>query len=183
MIGKLTHKTRLILLFVGTVLLFIIAYNFSISETIKVYKEYAEINSKLTQIASAPQQIKELEEKSTELDGIIGNASGTTVDFQKKLLDRISQYCQNHSLTLLDFPQVHKYINQEYEFITCYARVEGSFIPLLKLLLLIENNPDLGKVSSVDFSSFIDRKTKEHRLTLSIYIQSLKQLNDEPAKE
>jgi hypothetical protein len=51
---------------------------------------------------------------------------------------------------------------------------EGDFIKLLKLVFQFEQKFRVGKVSSVKFSTYKDRKSKKTSLTAKLFIQTIK---------
>jgi hypothetical protein len=172
--GKSSYRKRVFFLGAGAVLALILSYTLAISETVKVRRELIAMQENLSKVSSAPRTISLLERKTTELDLKIGSVNNGYPDFQKGLLDEVSRYCSAHSLILRDFPQVHSFKTQDYEFITGYAKVEGSFIPLVQLLYNLERKSESGRICSVDFNCLEDRKAKKLRLTMSFYIQIVK---------
>jgi hypothetical protein len=173
--GKLTYKKRLYLLLGAGLFVFFLSYRIAIIETVKISKNLKDIREKLSQIETAPESIAILEKKIASINKMIGENLNDVPEFQKTLLDRISSFCNENSLVLREFPQVHSWTKQDYQFITCYASMEGSFIPLLKLLFDLETHFVSGRMVSVDFYSNEDHRLKKRRLIMSIYIQTIKQ--------
>jgi hypothetical protein len=179
MLRKMTYRRRLILL--SIIVVFIIPFTFqvAISPTIKLKKDLNKLRENLMQIEKAPLTILRYEKRLREVNAKIGENYDQNVDFQKNLLNEISKSCDKYGLILREFPQVFVWKNQNYDFITGYARIEGSFIPLLKLLNKIETERFYGKLVSVNFMTENDFKAKRLRLTMSIYIQMIKQSTNE----
>jgi hypothetical protein len=150
----------------------------AISQTVKTRQKLIDLNEKLSQVETAPETIATLEKRLSDINSKIGENYNNTPEFQKNLLDQISEYCAKFGLVLREFPQVHNWKKQDYEFITGYAKIEGPFIPLLKLLYELESSHAFGRIVSVDYFSYEDRRAKKLRLTMSIYVQTIKQTSN-----
>jgi hypothetical protein len=179
MFKGLSYKQQLYYLLASGVLFFILAYWIAISKTLETGKNLKAVAKKLEQVKTAPENIATFEKRLAVINSKIGENLSDIPEFQKNLLDRISSYCAENSLVLKEFPQVHSWQKQDYLFITGYASIEGPFIPLLKLLYNLETTHSLGRIVSVDFSSREDRKLKRTRLTMSVYIQTIKQAKND----
>lgn len=160
-----------------------ITYWVAILPTIQISRQLRDTKAKLLQVENAPEIIAQFQKQMNSINSKIGENYSQGPEFQKNILDEISKYCEIHSLTLREFPEVHTYQKQDYEFITAYARIEGEFIPLLKLLYELESGRLYGRLISVDFLSTDDFKSKRLRLTMSIYIQTIKQNNNAKSDE
>jgi hypothetical protein len=175
MLKNLTYKKRLICLMIAGLLILLLAYQVAIFPTLKLRRDLNSLQSKLAQVEKAPGIIAGYETRLAEINAKIGGNYSQNPDFQKNLLNEISSNCERYSLMLRDFPQVHVWQKQNYDFITGYARIEGSYISLLKLLYKLESGHFYGRLVSVDFLSTEDLRAKKLRLTMAIYIQTIKQ--------
>jgi hypothetical protein len=182
MLKGLTYKQQFFYLVLIGILAFILAYWIAISRTVETRSNLKDIRKKMEQIGTAPENIALLEKRVALINKIIGENPNDIPEFQKNLLNIISNYCAENSLILKEFPQIHTWQEQDYQFITGYASIEGPFTTLLKLLYNLESTHSVGRIVSVDFSSVEDRKLKRTRLTMSIYIQTIKHVNDELSK-
>lgn len=175
MISKLTYKQRFIGLCGIAVLAIILVYVIAISETIRIKQEMKDIEEKLADLESLPQKISETEYELSLLNNQVGEDFQNNQEFQKTLFDLISKHCTENSLVLRNFPRIETWQNMGYTYLTGYAQVEGSFKSLLKTLYSLETGSSPGKIISVDFLSAEDRRMRRFRLTMSIYIQTIKQ--------
>lgn len=178
MLKNLPYRKRLIYLLIFGLIILLLAYHIAISPTIKLKKDLDSLQVKLIQVEKAPETIKYYENRLTEINTKIGKNYNQNQNFQKNLLNEISSNCDRYSLVLKDFPQVHIWQKQNYNFITGYARVEGSYIPLLKLLYKLETDHSYGRLVSVDFLTFEDLKAKKTRLTMAIYLQTINKIEN-----
>jgi hypothetical protein len=182
MIRNLTYKQRFYYLLGMGMLVYILSYGVAISGTIKTWHDLKETDVKLKKLSAAPANIKALEKSLDAINFKIGTNQGDVSDFQKTLLDGISSYCIQNGLILKEFPRIHAWQKGNYEFITSYACIEGPFVPLLKLLYKMEVTHATGRIVSVSFFSTEDRRTKKTRLSMSLYIQTIKQIGNVQGK-
>ena len=176
--GKQIYRKRFLLLVATGTVGIILAYLLAITPTVKLHHQLKDIKGKLSQLESAPDSIASLERRLEEINHKIGESYSQGPEFQKNLLGEISTHCQKFSLVLSEFPQVHTFRRQDYEFITEYAKIEGKYLSLLKLLYMIETTGSFGRLVSVNFQSVEDLRTKETKLTMAIYVQTVRQTKD-----
>jgi hypothetical protein len=174
MYDSFSFKTRFYFLIGGGVLVYILAYWIAISGTIKIRNELKDLNVKLEEVTSAPENIASLEHNIEIANQKIGQNPSEITDFQKNMLNKISSYCMQNGLILKDFPKLHLIEGTEYQIIIGYAEIEGRFVPLLKLLYQLEMSRSVGRVVSVGFYSIEDRRLKKIRLSMKIYVQNIK---------
>jgi hypothetical protein len=172
------YKKRFCYLVASGVLVFILAYRIAISRTITTINKLHKIESFSGQFETARLNIAGAEKQLQVINARIGEYFGDKTAFQRDLFNRTSIYCADNSLIIKDFPQVHCWKKQDYQFLTGFARLEGTFLPLLKFINNIENSHLYGRIVSLSFSANEDRKMKKTRLSLSIYIQTIK--NEKP---
>lgn len=175
MLKNLTYKKRFYYLVVVTIMVYLFSYWIAISGTVQTRKDLKKLELSLEKLRTAPESIAILEKMLNEVNSKIGENPEDIPEFQKGLLEKVSGYCVQNGLVLKDFPKVHNWRANDYQFITGYASIEGPFIPLLKLLNQLETARTSGKVVSVSFLSTEDRRLKKTRLSMSVYIQTIKQ--------
>ncbi len=177
--GNISYKHRTVLLLVGFIAFLFIAYRVAIKETLKLSRNYKEMVRKVTSLENAPSEIASLEDQLNEIQSMVGQTYDTGVDIQEDLLETISGYCQKNNLEIREVPRVHVTEDLNYILETSNFQVQGKFIPLLKLLNMLESRSGYGRLLSAEFIKEKDLRTKKHRLVLSIYIQNVKQKNNE----
>lgn len=146
----------------------------SIRKTFGLKSQCNDFEEQLISASDAPNKITQLENKLNSINKTIGTNITSDLDFQELLLEKVSNYCNDNKLILKELPQTHIYKNRDYNIETNMVVVEGSFIKLLKLVYMLEQEFKLGKVISVKFESEKDLITKKIRLSASIYFQNIK---------
>jgi len=178
MLNKLTYRKKIYLLLTGFVVFLFIAYSLSIKSTFELASQCSVYEEQLEFVKDAPLKIAALQKEIDIKEQILGRSNAGD-EFQENLLKQITGFCQKNQLILREYPQVHNYIQQEYNIETNEIVIEGQFIKLLKLLYALEQEYKLGKVVSAKFMSKKDFKTNQMKLTLTIYVQNIKKENNE----
>jgi hypothetical protein len=184
MLKNLSYKKKnKILLFAGAILLLII-YNMSIKKTIALYSNNKQMKQKLEMAATAPMMANKLEKQLSQMERKIGKQNKTGQDQAQALLELVTNYCQDNKIVLREFPEPVSVIKGDLLISTTPFVVEGDFASLLKLVYLLEQKANLGKIASVHYMTKKDMRTKEFALTATIYIQNVKknQNNNKDAK-
>ncbi len=179
MFNNLTYRIRFILLGVGFFLFLIITFNLAFKKTFRLKKDYKQLETRLEQSKNAPQQIALIKTRLEEIDQKVGGKSIDQINLEELIIEHISSFSKQNNLVLKEYPGIHTYSQQDYTTETCKLTVQGDFIKLLKLAYGIEQNFSYGKVSSLNFYTQKNYRTKEVELLLEIYVQNIKMKNDE----
>lgn len=175
---NLKYKQKIYLLS-GIIFIFlIISYNMAFKKTILLGRQCKEFKEKLENIQTAPQKIHSLKKEIACLDNIIGNTNDT-VHIQDAILESITSYCKNNTLTLKELPKTHTITDKDYLVETCKLVVEGSFANILKLIFLFETSYNIGKVASVNFELINLRTRGRPSLETTIFIQNIRLIHHE----
>ena len=175
MFDQLTYKKKNILLGVGVLLFSIIAYYFSVAETIELMQQSKTNRVQLEESQMANEKIAQLESKLSLIDNKLGS-SNQYQDFQQILLERVSTFCEKNQLNLSKLPKPFTGENDNYLLQTFQFEVEGPFKLSLQLIYLLEEEWKLGKSISVNFEVKKNYKTNTKKLYTSLYLQSIKAL-------
>jgi hypothetical protein len=171
---NINYKQRTVVLLLAFSVILIIAYHLAIKETLELNRKYKEITLKVLTLENAPQQIAFLEHQLMEIQSMVGQTYDAGVDIQEDLLETITVYCQKNNIDIREVPKVHISEDLNYVLETCNFQVQGRFMPLLKLLNMLESRNGYGRLLSAEFTKEKDLKTKKSRLILSVYIQNIK---------
>lgn len=174
MLTNLTYRLKFILLGAGFFFFLLVSYNLAFKKTINLKKECKQLEARLEQSKNAPQQIAIIKSKLEQIDQKVGGKKIDQINLEELIIEHISGSCKQNDLVLKEYPGIHNYSQQDYTTETCKITVEGSFIKLLKLAYGIEQNFSYGKVSSLNFYTEKNYKTKKVELLLEIYVQNIK---------
>ena len=174
MFSNLTYRLKFIILGISFLVFLIISHNLAFKKTFRLKRECKEIEARLEQSKNAPQQITIIKSKLEHIDQKVGGKSIDQINLEELIIENISSFCKQNMLVLKEYPGIHNYKQQDYITETCRLTVEGSFIKLLKLAYGIEQNFSYGKVSSLNFYTEKNYRTKRVELLLEIYVQNIK---------
>ena len=173
MLDRFTYKQRNIGLLAVFVLAGWLVYSLALSKTIDMAGACANKEADLAKVANAPQRIAGLQAEREAIDRVLGEEN-RVLDFQQALLEKVSDYCQDHKLVLREFPQPFTETENSYLVETSMVVVEGRFDKLLTLVYELEQQDRLGKVAAVEFRTEKPRRGQKAKLTASIYVQNVK---------
>ena len=108
----MTQRNKNILLVIGIVSFFLLAYIFSFSNTIALGKQLNVLNRQERLYKSAPSQLSALVAKETALDKILksNNLSGSSV--QNNLLKMLNSISLDFPFKIIDFKNPHIALNK-----------------------------------------------------------------------
>lgn len=179
MLQKLTYKTKNRLLLIASILLAFASYQLSFKKTIEAYRACTNSEAKLELASNAPELVNELENKVAKMNALLGNQNKDNKLQEQALLELVTHYCQENDAVLRDFPQNVSSLQEHMLVTTNRFVVEAKFATLVKLVYLLEQKNNLGKVVSVRYQYKKDNKTREMALTATIYLQNIKRNSDE----
>lgn len=173
MLKNKTYKKKLQVMLGGSALFLLLCYFVSINKTVSMIVESNKMEDLLNSVADAPNKINKIKARLLQIENSVIKSDNENNNFQENLLEKVSKYCQVNKIILREFPQAHKYNQQNYNIETYTIAVEGPFVKLLKLVFALETT-NAGKMISVKFESKLDYKTNTNRLTATIFIQNIK---------
>jgi hypothetical protein len=173
MSNPLTYESKLKWLCVSFVLSLIICFKFSILKTIKEYQKYKYNYTSNQENSEQKTHLSILQAKNIQLTNIFRKFQLDTAQIEKSLLSFTSAYCNENALLLKEYRPFSLSKNDSINVLTRTITVEGPFISCVKFIKALETNAKVGRVSSVDFKSFVDGQDKKIKLNCKIFVQNL----------
>ncbi|PXX95184.1 hypothetical protein DF185_22665 [Marinifilum breve] len=170
--NNFTYQSKMKLLPIVLVLVFLLVYSLTVSNTIDLSKQVKQLENQVEKLGDAPLQVQILKKRLEEIEERIGNHSGTIT--QEDIFDELSIYCKRNGLTMREFPVPHEVSKDDYKLQTHQVELEGSFKNLLKLLYFLEQETYLGKVAATKFLLKEDKRIREEYLSLTIFLQTVR---------
>lgn len=177
--NKLTYKKKLLYLIGGGIAFLFIVYLGTLSKTIDLFKENKEIKEKIAAAEGAELSVIELQARLQTLDKYISLYVSDSLANQQIILETISDLCKKHNIILKNFPKAGISPENGFSIETNIIEAEGNFVNLLHLIDELEQRNRAGRVSSINFKTYNDNKSKRLILSLVIYLQSIRFDNDE----
>lgn len=175
--STLPYKKKLLLLRAAIGLTALLVYFYGIAPTLREYRAYKENNNKVFALQTNPQMkpSNELQPVKQILDSISSDSSAVIL----QSLNYLTQYCKNNQLKLAEYKPLPPLLHPALAVTTRKVTVEGSYIPLLKLLYDLETQQHYGMLSSAQFKATEDFGSNKVILNCTFYLQNLININHE----
>lgn len=157
----------------------VVVYQLAIGKSWELYDQNKMLEVKLAEDKASYANREEIAQKQAVLDQRISSFFIDSLNNEKILLETISTYCRQHHVVLSELPASVEYKEGNFEIGTYKIKLEGRFIPMLKMIYLLEKQSKIGRVSSVDFNMTYDYKRKKEILYMTVYIQNIQLHTDE----
>lgn len=173
MLKNKNAKQRFRFLLAGMGLLLILAYCFSIRNTIAAYLLFKKNKKSLQEASNAPHLIRQFQEQLTVLESLLIQS-----DYDRQLLfETVNTFCDKYGLRLDYFHPEKRFTHNDYEVITNQIKIEGAYKDITVLIYHLEQEKKLGHIASVSFDKQEERRTKRKYLTADIYVQNIQPVN------
>ena len=160
-------KRIVALIVVASMLIYIV----SIKPTIKLIQQVNKAKSINVTEERYTDEFKNISEERKAVDRYFSeNASGKALD--DELFATISNTIDTMGIYLSLYPTIHDYTDKGFTLMTQEVVVYGEFIPLLKLINVLEKDTRFF-IHSASFVLEVDRRTEVEKLLLKLYIQSI----------
>lgn len=169
---QLTYKQIYYITIFLVIMLAICVYTLSVRNTINAITEYTKQTIKIETIKDAPLKMNELNTKINQMEHLLIDTKD--IDTEELLLEKVTNYCRENPVTLIEFPQTYVSEYEGYEILCNKLIIEGSFKDNLLFIYDLEQKNKMGMVSSVKFIKQKDIRSKKVKLFTHIYIQNIK---------
>jgi hypothetical protein len=172
MLKNISYRKKLRFLWIGTILMAIICYSFSISKTVDQYKIYHQ-NKDLAVKGNERYMIETLKEKNKILDETLDRFLLDTADNSKNLLATVAGFCDQNNITLKEYKPASFMGTDSVKLLTRSITLEGKFIDCLRLVYSLETGSKIGRISSVLFKTYVNPGETKTNLNCTVYIQNI----------
>jgi hypothetical protein len=172
--ATLSFKQKNKYLAIGAGVFAVIVYSFAVSHTITEYRQVKELERKVQKAKQSPGQMAALENKLAFINSKVNAYLIDSTRNQESILDAVSTFCQKNNLILREFPKTGFEEQKDITIETKVILAEGTYVNLLRLVYELEHKNKVGKLTSVNFNSFMDTKRKKLVLTATIYLQNIR---------
>ena len=163
-----------ILLSVSFVLILVIAYLFSFSNTLETKEELEELKQQIKQTSALSYNKASLHQKEAYLDSVISHTKTGKGSLQNNLLNTLNKYSEDLDYKIIDFKEPHLYTSQDSRKITSLEfTLEGRYKSLEQILYKLEKEYIYGSVSHLSFEKKKDYRTNRKYLQAVVLIRNL----------
>lgn len=167
--SSISSKQRFYGLLIGFTLLWFLAYQFSIKNTVEQLGLYLQNQQKLELAAKAPEQIQQFQEQLNQLNA---NQQYQLYD-RSNLFEEVNTFCRENKLSLSNFSPEEMRQQGEYQIFTNQITVQGKYVDMIKLAYALEFEKGLGHLASASFSRQRDLRSRKTYLEGNLYLQNL----------
>lgn len=165
----MNYKQKYQLNLAAIAVFFMLAYWLAFSKTWNSYRSVIKLEQQSSSAGQAWQEIESYQHQLSALDGRQNNQSFT----QNGLFQKVTAFCQEHRLAIQEMPESFIYEQQDLTILHNPIKVEGNFIPMVKLLYLLEKEEQLGRVVSAEFKLGKNYQSRKQELTAKIHLQNI----------
>ena len=170
------HKNRIMAITAAALLL--IVAGFSVRKTVLMIQQNIQLAHRIKTAEQGPEQILQLEARSAQMGKVMAVGSKENA-LRRELFEKGGQYCQQHQVQLKSFQEAETFAEERLQIETHELLLEGAFTNQLRVCQALEENLTQGRVASVVFRSVRDRRSKQVRLNGQLYIQGVKEAENE----
>ena len=123
---QLTYKQIYYITIFLVIMLAICVYTLSVRNTINAITEYTKQTIKIETIKDAPLKMNELNTKINQMEHLLIDTKD--IDTEQLLLEKVTNYCRENPVTLIEFPQTYVSEYEGYEILCNKLIIEGSFM-------------------------------------------------------
>jgi hypothetical protein len=152
----MTNKRKNIYLWFSSLLLLLLAHQFSIKKTLNLRHANQLHQQSVTRATNIDEDI---EKYKTQLASF--NANAITSYSQENLLELLSTFCLEHNLLIKGFPEPNQYEESTYDIIVNQIEVEGQFTDIVQLIYDLEYVHKIGSIVSLKYQSAYNRQAKK----------------------
>jgi hypothetical protein len=171
--NQLSYKQKLRLLGISVLPLLFLCYKFAFAKTVSEYKTYTLQNRHSLSADTTHVSFASLETKKIQIENILKEYELDTLSTNKNLITAVTGFCEENQLDLKEYKPINVADIDSIKLVTRSVVVEGDFIKCVQLVYALENEYQVGRVSSVNYKTYTDLKSKSTRLTCTIYIQNI----------
>jgi hypothetical protein len=175
-LSSLTYRHKLIGAALGFVLLLVIGWKVTISETIDLSTRCESLRSELGRTQNAPEQLALKTLQLEHLEKLIGKNDLHPDMVQQSILDAIDGFGEKSGPNIYEVLPIHSASDEEFEVITHMVTVDGKFNELAALGFELENRFSEARLVSIKYIKEKDRRSKRNRLLATYYLQNIRKL-------
>ncbi|HEY1872066.1 MAG TPA: hypothetical protein VGG71_13475 [Chitinophagaceae bacterium] len=173
MFTSISYDKKLKILGLVSLLSIFLCYRYAIKETMAQYKDFNNYKKVLELNVPATSSTEKLVAREKQMEMLFSRFELDTLQPYKNLLFTSGIFCGNNHLKLKEYRLFHFSECDSIRLLTRIVSIEGEFAGCLKMIYQLETLEIVGRVSSVEFKSYLDPQDKKTKLTCTLYVQNL----------
>lgn len=164
----MTNKRKNIYLWLSSLLVLVVAYQFSIKKTLNLKQANQQHQQAIARAINIDDDITKYQ---TQLAAF--NVNAVTSYSQENLLELLSTFCVQQGLLIKGFPEPKTYQEADYTIVSNRIEVEGTFSDIVQLVYDLEHVHRIGSIVSLKYQSGYNRQTKSPYLTAVLTLNTM----------
>lgn len=157
----------------GVLLLFLVSYQLAFKNTIAAWKTNRHLKEQLNRQTDVTYQPAYLERKNKNLDAIIAKLKIDSSEFKGRVIATLAKLTEKSNVKIIRLYDDDEYYHTKFNLVQ-RVDLEGNYFELLKFLDQIEQLNGVGVLRSVDISSRKNTALNSPKLTMTIWMDSIK---------
>jgi len=168
----MTNKTKNIVLVAGFIVVLILSYQFAISNTVALKKQFNDLKTQELLFKNAPKQLSLLKQKQNYYNGLLKKYQLGKGSLQNNLLKTINAYSDAYNFKVIHFLEPHLTQKEDITIKTYQFTLEGDYNTILMLIYKLEQDTKFGEIKSLHFKKEKNYRTGKHFLQAKILLKS-----------
>ena len=165
-------KSKIGLLLFGTLVLLFASYQFAISKTFSLKKEYDILKREMGNFQNFEADLIRLNQKDVSLDSVLTKLSLNNLSVENSLIRFLDIQSKEFNTTIVDFNPTHEISLENGVLSTYNFKLQGSYTDLLKVLHKLETESQFGELAHVSFIKSKNLRTRKSFLQVNVLLQS-----------
>ncbi|WP_378185619.1 hypothetical protein ACE939_10955 [Aquimarina sp. W85] len=168
-------QNKIILLILGLLLAYVLAYQFAISNTVALYTDNKMLNNDLQLAQESNVKYTTLKKKEQELNSILTTNNIDEHAIQNSLLKTLNYISKDIKFNIQKFEEPHSHQDTETKEVTTTYNftLEGDYSSLIQVVYLLEQSYSFGNIAHINFTKIKDYRTNKSSLHCKILLQKI----------
>ncbi|WP_299884437.1 hypothetical protein [uncultured Lacinutrix sp.] len=168
----MTSKNKNIALLIGFLFVLILGYQYAISNTIALRKEFNSLKKQELLFKNAPKQLSILKQKEKYYDSLLVKYQINGSSIQNSLLKSINTFANTNSIQLISFLEPHVIQKDNLTYNTYLFTLQGNYNDILQLIYKLEQGTKFGEITNLHFERKKNYRTGKNYLQASVLMRS-----------
>lgn len=164
---------RWYLLIAGIIIALVLSYVLAISKTVDLYVIFQNSNNQKNISENGALEKEHNQDDMILVNKMLDRYYADTLVIKERLLDEFNNLCTVHNCKIKSIGETVLYKEFGLDVINNQIEIEGSYFQLLKIINVLENKHEFGKINSCDFFVINDFLTKSSKLRMKLNVQNI----------
>ncbi|HBL77423.1 MAG: hypothetical protein A2W90_21360 [Bacteroidetes bacterium GWF2_42_66] len=169
------QKRLWITVFISVIVIFV-AWKGAFVKTLTSYRQIEKTESSIESSALTVSQKNRIQSEIEQFDLALG-IHDTNLPTEQTFDELISICGHIGDIRIVNFPDIHQVVVNNYKVTTIFAELEGAYSDLLKMVYQLERNEKTGRLVSVNFRKKKDHKKNKEFLSITLLLQNYEIIN------